>query len=90
MDGEQLCRSGPGGTERYQVKHKSAMSLVRKRTKSLLGCTRRSISSKWREIILPLHAALVRHTWMAMSGTDWAFYCDGDPPLEQKVVDSIL
>lgn len=39
------------------------------RGNSILGCTRQSIASRLREVILSLCSALVRHTWRAVSNS---------------------
>lgn len=34
-----------------------------------LGCIRQSISSRWKEVIIPLDLSLVRHIWSERSNS---------------------
>ena len=42
-------------------------TLAVKMSSCLLGCIRKSVVNRSREVILPLCSALVRHTWGAVS-----------------------
>jgi len=42
-------------------------ALATRKTNGIQGCVRKSVSSRWREAVLPLCSALVRHTWSAGS-----------------------
>ena len=59
---------------------------------SLLGCLRQRISCRWREMVLPLCSALVRHTWSAGSGAGlpstremWTYWRECSKGLQQQL-----
>lgn len=56
------------------VDNKLSMSqqrvLVAQKASGILGCIRKSIGSRSREVILPLYSALVRHIWSAVSSSE--------------------
>lgn len=44
-------------------------ALAAKKTNSILSCIRKSITSRLREMMLPLYSALVRHRWSTVSSS---------------------
>lgn len=48
-------------------------ALEAKAANSLLGCAQQSVSSRWREVILPLGSALMRHLkcWVQISAPQY-------------------
>ena len=58
---KQLGREGPGGLlVDIKLDMRQQCMLGATKAKSLLGCIRGSVASRWREVILPLSSALVR------------------------------
>lgn len=66
MGRKQQCKE-LGCPDVKQADHKPAMCPWRKMANSILCCIRMCIASRWREVILLLWSALVRHIWSANS-----------------------
>ncbi|RMC02148.1 hypothetical protein DUI87_21315 [Hirundo rustica rustica] len=58
-----------GGPGEQQTVHEPAVSPCGQDDDEILGCTRKNIASKSREMILSLDSALVRHIWSAVSSS---------------------
>lgn len=56
-----LAGKNPGRPEAQLDEHGQQCTLAAKRGNSVLGCTRQSITSRLREVILSLSSVLVRH-----------------------------
>lgn len=63
MARKQLSRKTPGRPEAHVDEHSQQYNLAAQKGNSILDCSRLSITSRLREVILCLCSALVRHTW---------------------------
>ena len=59
-DGAQPCQKELGGTDGWQLDTSQPCALAAQKANCILGCTKRSVASRAREVILSLCSKLVR------------------------------
>jgi len=59
-DGAQPCQKGLGGTDGWEAGCEPAMCLAAQKANCILGCIKRSMARRAREVILLLCSVLVR------------------------------
>ena len=67
LAGKQLCREELGGPVGHQIECEPEMCPCSKEGQLYLGCIRKRVASRLREVTFPLYSALVRHIWSAVS-----------------------
>lgn len=60
MAGGQLCRKGPGDADDSRLSISQQHVWTAKRANCILGCIKRSTTSQSKQVILPLHLALLQ------------------------------